>query len=140
MVTVTVGAGGPDIEPGAYNVVLESVEPKTIVPTQGRDAGKEVPVYEWTFLTDDGEEIQGVTSVNSGTRSKMYAWITALLGKAPETGQVIDTSTLVGRMVIAQIEKSESGWPKLANLSAIPAKRSRPVPVAVADADEGQPF
>lgn len=140
MVTITVKAGAPatDIEPGAYEVTLTGIEgPRTIFPQTGPNAGKEVEVLDWTFSTDEGAEVQGTTSLASGPKSKLYAWLTALLGQAPAVGTTFEPGQLVGRTAIATIEVQESGWPKIANLSAMPRRKgAKAAPTAQADGDD----
>lgn len=117
MPTIRIGAG--NIEPGAYEVTLQHVsQPKTIYPQNDPDG---VEILEWTFVLDDGQQLTDSTSMNSGPRSKMYGWLTALnSGKAPSTDEDIDTDDLIGRRVIANVTLSEKGWPKIGSLSAIP--------------------
>lgn len=131
MPLITVNQGGPDIEAGVYTVILTGIDgPKTIIPQSGVNAGKEVSIFDWTFAVDEGEyegtEIQATTSVSSGPRSKMYAFLTALLdGKAPAVGASFEATDLVGRRALATISRSESGWPRVENLGALP-KAMRP--------------
>lgn len=126
---ITVKSGAPtDIEPGVYNVTLTALEgPRTIYPQTGVNAGKEVDVLDWTFTTDDGDPIQGTTSTASGPKSKLYAWLTALLGgKAPSVGATFEPENLIGKPAVATISISEAGWPKIENLSAVPTRRTVP--------------
>lgn len=146
MALITVNSGAPDIDPGTYTVTLTGIEgPRTIIPQRGPNAGKEVSIFDWTFSTEDGQEIQATTSMSSGPRSKMYSWLTALFGAAPPVGSSFDATDLIGRMAIATISvDEESGWPKVANLGAVPVVRKpkavepEPVaaPVAVAEPDD----
>jgi hypothetical protein len=146
--TITISAGAPalDIEPGAYEATLTAIsEPRTITPQSGPNAGQEVDILDWTFALDGGEEIRGTTSLSSGPKSKLYAWMTALLGgKPPAVGDTLEWKgdhvtlggvQLDGRVVNVTIAVNEGGWPKITALSAIPAKRSRPVAAA-----DGNPF
>lgn len=132
MVTITVSAGAPamDIEPGAYEVTLLSIEgPRTIYPQSGPNAGKEVEVLDWSFALESDQVITGTTSTASGPKSKLYSWLTALLGQPPQVGSVFEPGQLAGRMAIATIEMQDSGWPRIANLSALPRRRApEPVP------------
>lgn len=143
-ITITAGAPALDIEPGAYEATLTAIsEPRTILPMTGANAGQEVEILDWTFVLDGGEEIRGTTSLSSGPKSKLFNWMTALLGgKAPAIGASLDWTDdhvtlggeqLDGRIVNATIAISENGWPKITALSAIPAKRSKPQPAAVAE-------
>lgn len=126
MATITVTAGGPEIEAGAYAVTLAKLEgPKTITPQSGPNAGLEVEILDWLFTVDEGlyagTEIQGTTSMASGPRSKMYSWLTALMnGKAPAIGATFEAEDLIGFRAIATISKSEAGWPRIESLGAFP--------------------
>lgn len=127
MALITVNRGGTDIPPGVYQVTLTAIEgPKTIVPQSGPNAGQDVDIFEWEFAIEDGEldgtPVSATTSTNSGPRSKMYAFLTALLdGKPPQPGQQFEASDLVGRVALATISQTESGWPRIENLGAMPA-------------------
>ncbi len=137
MPLITVNQGGSDIAAGTYPVVLTKLDgPKTIVPKSGPNAGEPVDIFAWTFVVAansgpaSGEEIEATTSTASGPRSKMYSWLTALLGgQPPAVGRSFEASDLVGKSAIAQISRSESGWPRIDSLMAFP---SAPQPVAVA--------
>ena len=65
--------------------------------------------WRWIFRvldaeTENGEAplVSGVTSQRLSTRSKAYAWISALLGRNLKGGETIDLDTLVGKK--AQVE------------------------------------
>lgn len=151
---ITVKSGAPvDIDPGVYEVTLTALEgPRTIYPQTGPNAGKEVEVLDWTFHTDDDQEIGGTTSTASGPKSKLYAWLTALLGGTPPAvGTTFAPEQLLGRQAVATISVSEAGWPKIENLSAVPTKRGAraaapvaapvaPAPAPAATADDDLPF
>lgn len=113
------GAASSDVDAGVYEVVLAAVDgPKTIYPA---NAPEGTDILDWRFALDDGREVQGTTSTASGPRSKMFGWLTALnSGKSPEVDDEIDTDDLIGRKAIATIEISPGGWPRIANLGAIP--------------------
>jgi hypothetical protein len=125
----TVNSGAPDIDDGVYPVVLTKIDgPKSIYPQSGPNAGEEVKIFEWTFsivapgTKEDGAELTASSSMSSGPRSKMYAWLTALLnGKAPQIGASFEAKDLVGKSALATIRKDDSGWPKIDNLGAMPA-------------------
>lgn len=141
MSLITVSQGGPppdkDIADGVYQVYLQKLEgPKTIIPKFGENAGKEVSIFEWLFVIEgsdyDNRDIQANSSTASGPRSKMYSWLTALLGgKPPAVGAGFEAKDLVGLRALATVSHGESGWPKLENLGAIPASL-RPAPAAPA--------
>jgi hypothetical protein len=123
LITITAGAPQSDIAPGVYVVTLTDIsEPRTILPQTGVNAGKEVTLRDWTFALEDGSEVRGSASTASGPKSKTFAWLTALLGgQPPQVGQSYPRTQLVGRMALATISVDEGGWPKIANLSALPA-------------------
>lgn len=143
------GAGQSDIAPGTYLVQLSEIsEIRTIVPKVGPKAGQERDLRDWTFHTEDDQEIRDSAAVSSSPRSKQYQWVTALLGGTPAPiGQRLSLQSLIGREAIATIEINENGWPKIANLSAKPQSRRAAVaakppaqPVAAGVADDDLPF
>lgn len=123
---VTVNQGGPDIEPGVYPVIVTAIaDPKTVTAQRGPKAGQDIDLIDWTFAIEsgpgEGTELRESTSTASGPKSKMFAWLTALLGgKPPQIGQGFEKSDLVGRLALATIAKDESGWPRISQLSAMP--------------------
>ena len=131
MPLLTVGTGAPDVTPGTYPMTLTKIEPKIIVPQAGKNAGEEVEVFEWTFAIDEGDfentEIPVLSSKNSGPKSKMFSFLTALLGgKAPVSGTSFEAEQLVGRRVLGQVTQDESGWPRISALLAMPTTTRRP--------------
>lgn len=151
---ITVTKGGVDIEDGAYPVVLTGIsDPKTVTAQRGPKAGQDIQLIDWTFSIDDttspydGTEIAASTSTASGPKSKMFAYLTALLGgRAPQVGQAFEKGDLIGRLAVATIRKDENGWPRIENLSAMPrGQRQEPVaaaatPVAAAAGSTDLPF
>lgn len=125
---ITVRAGGVDIEDGAYPVQLVAIsDPRTVTAQRGVNAGKDIDLIDWTWTIDqpgspsDGLQITASTSTASGPKSKMYAWLTALLGgKAPTVNQTFQKTDLIGRLAVATIRKDDDGWPRIENLSAMP--------------------
>lgn len=122
MPSITIKRGGPtnDIENGVYPMTLAGVNgPKTIFPPTAPDGTN---IFEWDFTLADGRPIQGTSSTFSGPKSKLYQWVTALRGgKPPEVDEEIELDSLVGRSVLGTIDHNEGGWPRLAQLTAIPA-------------------
>lgn len=126
---ITVNAGGPEIPDGVYLVQLTKIsDPRTVTAQQGPRQGEEVDLIDWSFAIDQpGSElhdqvIEASTSTASGPRSKMYAWLTALLGGvAPAVGTPFKKSELIGRYALATTRKNDAGWPKIENLGAAPA-------------------
>lgn len=134
IITISAGAGAPDIAPGVYDVTLGAVSGvRTIYPQSGPNAGGEVQIRDWTFVLEDGTEVSGSASTASGPRSKTYAWVTALLGgQAPAPGAVVRLADLVGRGAIATIAAEPGGWPRITTLSARPQRRQAAAPPAPA--------
>lgn len=126
---ITVNPGGPDIPDGVYLVQLTKIsDPRTVVAQQGPRQGEEVDLIDWVFTIDQpgtdvhDQVIDASTSTSSGPRSKMYAWLTALLGGvAPAVGTPFKKSDLIGRYALATTRKNDAGWPKIENLGAAPA-------------------
>lgn len=124
---VTVNSGGSDLPDGVYPVILTAIsDPRTVTAQRGPKAGQDIDLIDWTFAVDDGEfegqTIEASTSTASGPKSKMFAYLTALLGgKAPLVGQAFEKTDLVGRAALATVRKDENGWPRIENLGAMPA-------------------
>ena len=96
-----------EIDDGTYPATLESVEPY------------EHPQYglgrKWAWLIEhDGklDSLTSITSGNTGPKSKAYAWLTALLGRAPKAGEKIEDPT--GTRVLLQITHNDKGFPQVA--------------------------
>lgn len=126
MPLITVTGGGPDVDPGVYTLVCTAVDgPKAITPQRGPNAGQTINVFDWRFEIMDGDwagtELRGTTSAMSGPRSKMYAWLTALLGGTPpDEGTEFEADDLTGRVCLGTVSKDEAGWPRIDQLSALP--------------------
>lgn len=142
---ITVRPGGPppeeDVEDGVYPVVLvELKDPRTIV-TERHPAGTDI--IEWVFAIDDeaGDRvISGVTSPASGPKSKMFGWLTALLGgRAPEIGAEYNKQDLIGRRALATIQHNDAGYPRIQSLTAIPRQPGITMPGAPAPAARPRP-
>lgn len=134
MTSIVIGSGGPTIADGVYSVILTGLGEKTIIPGSGPNTGQEIDIYSWDWAVDEGEyenlELQSTTSFASGPKSKLYSYITALLGgKPPESGTKFEVGDLVGRRALATVRTAENGWPKIENLSALQTMLA-PRPVA----------
>lgn len=134
MAFITISQGGPspdnDIPDGVYPVVLTEIkDPRSVVARQGPKAGQEIELMDWIFYIDQpgtpehDRRLDGSTSTASGPRSKMYAWITALLGgRPPAPNTQFQKSDLQGRLALATVSHSpDGGWPKIESLGAMPA-------------------
>lgn len=98
---------GLQVPDGTYPAILESVieEP----------SGKFGPQRKWTFLVEHDGEVTAHTelsSMNTSPKTKSYAWLTGLLGKAPQIGERFEDPT--GTRVLLRIEKNpETGYMKV---------------------------
>lgn len=93
----------PDIPDGQYPATLEKVESET---------GSYGPMRKWHWLIEVNDKIEplsSITSANTGTRSKSYQWLTALIGRAPKAGERIEDPT--GTRVLLTIQENEKGYP-----------------------------
>lgn len=131
---ITVNRGGPsadnDIPDGSYPLILHALsDPRTVSAQRGVNAGKDIDLIDWQWAIDkpghplDGRTITSSTSTASGPKSKMFAYLTALLGgvaPAPETR--FEKTDLVGRRVLGSIIHDEEGWNRLANVIAMPSE------------------
>ncbi|HVM29545.1 MAG TPA: hypothetical protein VM305_02060 [Candidatus Limnocylindrales bacterium] len=124
--------GGPD---GAYQATLVAIEGPR--PATNSRTGEEFSLLDWVFAIegapDDACLVWASTSVASGPKSKMYGYLTALLGgRAPAVGQSFEAADLVGRQALVTIRRDEDGWLKVENVSAMPAAvPPQPTPAVV---------
>jgi len=114
---------GGDVTPGTYPCTLIELERFEIISTGEFDtpAGEAIPKLRWLWATEDGTTIEGSTSLATGPRSKMRAWMAALdvdLAK-PAT---IKLSSLIGREALVNVALNESGYAAIASIVAVPAK------------------
>lgn len=121
--TLTIGG---DIEPGTYLCTLIELERFSIISTGEFDtpAGEEIPKLRWLWATEDGSTIEGSTSLATGPRSKMRAWMGAIgvdLAKPAD----IKLSTLVGREALVNVAFNESGYATIASVVAPPSKSKK---------------
>ncbi len=118
LITVTQGAreGAFKGEDGVHAATLVAIEgPRSGVNKQ---TGEAYEAMDWVFAVDDAPDdaslVWASTSVASGPRSKMYGFLTALLGgKAPAVGQGFEAEDLVGRMALLTIRRDEEGWTRV---------------------------
>lgn len=129
----TVSQGGPppeeDIPDGVYLLQLVKIgDPRTVTAKKGPNAGKDFNLIDWGFAIEapgtpyHDRLMDDSTSTASGPRSKMYEWLTALLGGVPpQAGRQMKRSELIGRLVLGTVNHDDGGWPRIASLSAVPA-------------------
>lgn len=129
---IDIKASGPDIPDGVYPVILSAIsDPKTVTAQRGPKAGQDIDLLDWTFVIESGQyentELSVSTSMASGPRSKMYAFLTALFGgKAPPIGTQLEKADIIGRSALATVQKDDEGWLRITNLGALPAGYSSP--------------
>jgi hypothetical protein len=116
---------------GAYAATLVAIEgPRSATNSR---TGEAFEAMDWTFAIegapDEASLVWASTSVASGPRSRMYGYLTALLGgRPPAVGQSFEAQDLVGRMALVTVRRDEDGWLKVENVSAMP---QQPQPAAV---------
>lgn len=156
-----VRSGSVELPDGVYPVTLTDLkDPKTVTAQRGPKAGEEIQLIDWVFAVDEGPsegiELQSSTSTASGPKSKMFAYLTALLGgKAPAVGTKFEKTDLLGRRALATVKTDDAGWPRIENLGAMPASMlqagfqratapaaaaATPVAVGAAPAGDDLPF
>lgn len=120
MPQITIGTGGGNAEAGAYTATLDRVDgPREITLKDG----SVMDILEWRFILPNGEAVKGTTSMASGPRSKLYAWLMALNnGKAPKINDTLELNDFRGRRVVITIEIKADGWPKIANVGPLPVE------------------
>ncbi len=121
--TLTIGG---DIEPGTYLCTLIELEKFTITSNGEYDtpAGEEIPKLRWLWATEDGSTIEGSTSLATGPRSKMRAWMSAIgidLAKPAD----IKLRDLVGREALVNVALNENGYTTISSVVAPPSKRGK---------------
>jgi len=120
--------GGSNLKAGSYPVTLIDIKPDTIITN---DRGEQ-DIFRWKFIVDDGSdegvEHNAISSQNTSPRSKLFGWLTALLGEdAVKVGMDFDKKDLVGREAIGQFTLDADGWAKLTALVEKPKSRARGV-------------
>lgn len=133
---IEVRSSGPDIPDGIYTVVLTDIKgdkldpnkPRHVVPETGPNQGKDLYFWDWYFQIHqpgtpfDGVPIDVSTSTASGPKSKMFSFLTALFnGVRPTVGATFEKAQLVGKTASATIQRDESGFCRITQLSGLPA-------------------
>lgn len=130
-----------DIAPGVYPVTLIDIRPDVLSTNDRGDQN----VFRWKFIVDDGTEDgvehEALSSQITSPRSKLYAWLGALLGEdAVKVGMDFEKKDLVGREAQAQFQLDEKGYPKLIALVAKPKTRAARVAAETEAETEAIPF
>jgi hypothetical protein len=119
----TLDVGG-DIQPGTYLCVLSNLERFDIVSNGEYEtpAGESIPKLRWTFATDEGLMIEGSTSLATGPRSKMRAWMTGI-GVDISKPAKLKLSSLIGREAMVTVTLNENGYAGIS--SVVPAPKPK---------------
>jgi hypothetical protein len=113
------------VPPGMYDARVTAITSKD-VQWQGED----LHLLEWAFQveTPEGiEEVTGSTSTKTGPSAKMPAWTTALIGRAPQAGERIPRSALIGRSCTVVVVTSDKGYAKVDAVVPARTQPDRPV-------------
>lgn len=104
MVTFTVPKPQPVLRPGTYNAILAGLE--------RRENGDRAYIL-WTFeiATKTGSvTVKATSSTSFGVKAKARVWVEALLGRALEVGESVDTDDLLGQrclVVVGQRQRDD---------------------------------
>jgi hypothetical protein len=117
---------GGDINPGTYLCTLLELERFTITSTGEYDtpAGEEIPKLRWLWATEDGTTIEGSTSLATGPRSKMRAWMAALGVDLSQPGRIV-LAELIGREALVSVQVGEKGYVEIGSIVAPPTNGKR---------------
>jgi|SRR6185312_5638658 len=139
------GTPVPKAEPGSYPAICVGVTPFTI----NENTPESKVLLRWEFSLDGIEDpdapgfnviLDGVTSTATGPKSKMRAWVTSLIGHAPD--ERIGLSELrkqvVSKPAVVKVEINESGYSKVADV--LPPMRTPTKPKAAAESPDELPF
>ena len=105
------GGSSVPVPSGKYVATLQSIEEKDV------QTAFSTSMRIWHFLADVAGEllpVEGTSSTNSGTRTKSYEWLTAILGTAPTVGSTVDDP--VGRRCIVEVGQKD-GYPRVIAVS-----------------------
>ena len=103
---IVIGGDAADIPDGIYAAKVDRIE-----VMHSKAFGSDFRA--WTFTLDNGSEVSGSTSMNTGSKSKGGRWIKALLGKTPKQG---DKVKLVGLPCQVRVEQDAGGWPRVTDV------------------------
>ena len=123
--TMTVGATAT-VDPGTYSAYLAELADFEYDDGEGNKT-----LRRWTFALEgevDSEgkpaAIDGVSSLALGPKSKAFAWMSALLGRVPVTGEQITRSQLIGLACLVTVVLNQEGYSKISAVVPAPRKRA----------------
>ena len=81
------------------------------------------PLLRWTFAVDVGEadwlELEGVTSVSTGPKSRAFRWMTSLVGaEAMSKARAWRGKELIGLPCVVSVEHDANGYPRVSEVLA----------------------
>jgi hypothetical protein len=99
---------GGDVEPGTYPGTLIAWE-----PFEADYEGETRELLRWGFALDDDQAIDGVSTRNTGPRSKLRAWCAGLgLDLATYQGR-LTADQLIGRQALITVVLNDAGYAKV---------------------------
>jgi len=107
----------------------------TIVPRQGRNAGKDVDVTRWTWYLEEAEEdVESLTGIDpTSEKSNLFGYLVALVGPDRESWLGLTPENLVGRKAMVNVI-IQDGYPKVTAVTPLPKVKGKPVSPVVAPA------
>jgi hypothetical protein len=100
---IVIGGDAEDIPPGTYPAKLTALGDAESVAFGA--------FKTWDFTLDNGSRVGGASSLNSGRKSKLYRWASALGVKDGET-----LSTAIGHACLVVVGLNKDGWPTVENV------------------------
>ena len=124
-----------EVQPGNYTGVVREVSRDTIVPRQGRNAGKDVDVTRWTWYLEEAEEdVESLTGIDpTSEKSNLFGYLVALVGPDRESWLGLTPENLVGRKAMVNVI-IQDGYPKVTAVTPLPKVKGKPVSPVVAPA------
>jgi hypothetical protein len=114
-----------NVPAGTHEVTVTDIQPDTIVPRMGKDAGKTIPVYRWTLQTDDDYDALDYLTRKDPTSEKsaiFKAFVAIGLTRAQMFS--VERGDVVGRMCLATVSINPDGYAHVDALTALPVRRA----------------
>lgn len=127
-----------NVPAGTHEVTVTDIQPDTIVPRMGKDAGKTIPVYRWTLQTDDDYDALDYLTRKDPTseKSAIFKAFVALGLSRPQMFTA-ERGDIVGRMCLATVSINDDGYAHVDGLTALPVRRAQP-PTTPTESAAGQ--
>ncbi len=121
MPLITVTAGTPVLKAGTYPATLIGIKPKRMA-TKFSKPGEEDDFLEWPWLVEGADkdvEVTSLTSVATGPKSRIFEYLTALLGAGNvNINDGFDENDLVGKKAQLSIVVTDDGFSKVDQIVA----------------------